>query len=1057
MKLISTDLIIRKALELRYVVVGLAFLVLLAGIMAFQRLSMEAYPDFTNPLVRVITMYPGKGAEEVERLITIPLEKELNGIPGETKLRSVSLFGLSVVYVTFQDGTSSQVNRQQVLERLAMADLPDDAKPELDPDASPIGEIYRYTLQSDYYNPMTLKALQDWQLEKAFRQIPGVIDVTSFGGPQKNYKVNIDLGRLKAYKLTVIQVFDAIRNANATTGGNYIENNGQAYIIRGLGLLKNQADLTDVVISANEQGTPIRVGDVARISIGPGHRIGQVGKNHDDDVIEGIVLMRRGEDVSKVTNALYEHLPAIQAALPEGVRLVPLYDRLELVRNTMETISHNVAEGIVLVVVVLLLFMFNIRSALIAATVIPLSLLAAFLMLEFCHIPANLLSLGAVDFGIIVDGTVIMVEHIHHRLAGQKHSLSTKERLQLVIRSAQEVGKPILFSTLIIVLAFLPIFSFDGVAGKLFRPLAFTMNFALLGALVMTLTVIPVLCWFFLAQKPIQDSKSPVLSIARKVYRPLLMKAFRYPFHLIGGISLTLLLSLFLFTRIGSEFLPALDEGNIWLRVTVLPTSVSLEQSVQIAHQIREKMTHYPEVKNVVSQIGSPDDGTDPNNPSNIEFLVDLLPAKKWRPVWHEDKQKLVEAMDRDLDEIPGILTTFSQYIQDNVDEAIAGAKGPIVAKVYGPDLDILQGLGDRIAALMNQVPGTVDISGDKILGQPQYQIAVDRNKANRYGVNVDDVAKVIETAIGGKRATQILEGEQRFNVIVRLDTPYRSSSAALRNVLVGTPSGALIPLSEVANLTAASGATVIPRSDNSRVITVKAAARGRDLGGVVTDAQQLIAEKLKLPSGYRLVWGGQYENQREANARLAVAIPITLVLIFLFLFILFRNAVEALVAMAPIPLTLIGGIAALAATGTYFSASAGVGFIAAMGVSVQNGVVMLSYMKHLQNRRIDVYSAAFKGGLAKLSPVLMAGSLAILGLIPAAISNGIGSQSQKPFAIVIIGGLFSSTLLTIFVIPVLYALIQRGVRKQNNIHPLEIQQERASDHETAISQTVFD
>lgn len=1050
MKWISTDHIIRKALEFRYIVVAFALLLLMAGVWAFQNLSMEAYPDFTSPLVRVITMYSGKGAEEVERLVTIPLEKELNGIPGETKLRSVSLFGLSVVYVIFEDGADTKMVRQQVLERLAMANLPDDAKPELDPDASPVGEIYRYTLQSDYYDPMTLKALQDWQLEKAFRQIPGVIDVTSFGGPRKTYQVSLDLGRLKAYNLTVMQVFNAIRNANATTGGNYIENNGQAYVIRGLGLLKDRDDLADVVISANERGTPIRVGDVAKLSVESGYRLGQVAKNHDDDVVEGIVLMRRGEDVSRVTSALYEKLPEIQASLPDGIRLVPLYDRLELVRNTIETISHNVAEGIVLVVAVLLLFMFNVRSALIAATVIPLSLLFAFLLLHVCHIPANLLSLGAVDFGIIVDGTVIMVEHIHHRLAQQKRLLPPVERLRFLIRSAQEVGKPILFSTLIIVLAFLPIFSFDGVAGKLFRPLAFTMNFALLGALVMTLTVIPVLCWFFLTAKPLQKSKSPVLSLAQKWYHPLLVKAFRYPAHLMGGIGLALLLSVFLFTRIGSEFLPALDEGNIWLRVTVLPTSVSLEQSIQIARKIRQRLMRYPEVKNVVSQIGSPDDGTDPNNPSNIEFLVDLMPAREWRPIWSKNKQQLVESMNRNLQAIPGIITTFSQYIQDNVDEAIAGAKGPIVAKVYGSDLAVLQNLGNRISALMAQIPGMVDISGDKILGQPQYQISVDRDKANRYGINVDDIAKVIETAVGGKVATQILEGEQRFNVLVRLDKPYRSSSAALHHVLMGAPNGALIPLSEVANLVVANGATFIPRSDNSRVVTVKAAARGRDLGGVVQDAQQLIARELKLPEGYRLIWGGQYENQRQANERLSVAIPVTLALIFLFLFTLFRNTSEALMAMAPIPLTLIGGVSALALTGTYFSASAGVGFIAAMGVSVQNGVVMLSYIKQLHKSRMGSYNAAFRGGLAKLSPVLMAGTLAILGLIPAAISNGIGSQSQKPFAIVIIGGLFSATLLTIFVIPALYVLVQKTARKKQT-NPLPISTE-ALPHEAAMS-----
>jgi heavy metal efflux system protein len=1023
---LSINSLITQALKRRYIVVAFALLLLGGGFIAFKTLSLEAYPDFTDPRVRVITLLPGKGAEEVERTVTVPLEKELNGIPGETNLRSLSIFGLSVVTITFQDGTVSTQARQLVNERVGNADLPDGVKPGLDPDASVIGEIYRYTLESNYYDPMTLKATEDWQLEKAFRQIPGVIDVTSFGGPTKTYQVNVDPGRLKAYNLSVTQVYDAIAKSNATTGGNYIENNGQAYVVRGLGLLKNADDLGDVVVMADEKGgTPIRVRDVAKIQVGSGVRLGQVGKNRQDDVVQGIVLMRRGEDPAQVIQHLYEKFPEIQKTLPKGITLTPLYDRTELLRRTLDTIGHNVAEGIVLVIVVLLLFLFEVRSALIAATVIPLALLFAFILLNVFRIPANLLSLGAVDFGIIVDGTVVMVENIYRRLAHEGHDLSPMDRVQLTLEAAKDVGKPILFATSIIVTAFLPIFAFDGVAGKLFRPLAFTMNFALVGAVLVSLTVIPVLCSFFLTHKPIVERESPILYWAERIYAPLLKFNLRRPWILLGGSALAFAVSVFLFLNTGSEFLPNLDEGNIWLRVTVLPTSVSLEHSVDVARQIRLKLIKYSEVTNVVSQVGSPDDGTDANNPSNIEFLVDLKTSENWRPQWQGSKEKLIESMDHDIETIPGILTTFSQYIQDNVDEAIAGAKGEVAIKVYGADLNVLQKIGDQIAALVAATPGMKDVADDKMLGQPQYQIQIDRNEADRYGLNTADIESIIETAIGGKVATQIVEGERKFNVLVRFDRPYRSSSAALENILVPTIDGRKIPLATVARITTSQGATLIQRSDNARLVTIKANVRGRDLGSAVADAQQKIRDQVKIPEGYRIVYGGQYENQQKANSRLAVAIPVTVFVIFMLLYASFGSTKEALIVMTAVPLAAIGGVVGLWSTGTYFSVSAGVGFIAAAGVSVQNGVIILSYIKQLRREGLPPLKAVILGSMTRLRPVLMAGTVAILGLIPAALSNGIGSQSQKPFAIVIIGGLLSATLLTIFVLPVLYALVE--------------------------------
>jgi cobalt-zinc-cadmium resistance protein CzcA len=1025
-KKFSLNGLISATLKHRYLTLAAGALLILLGIFAYQTMSLEAYPDFTNPLVRIITLYPGKGAEEVERMVTIPLEKEFNGIPGETNLRSASLFGLSVVYVTFEEGTESFRARQQVLERLNGADIPDDAKPQLDPDASPIGEVYRYTLESKYFDPMTLKAIQDWQMEKAFRQIPGVIDVTSFGGPVKTYQVSVDPGRLKAYNLTVLQVFDAIKASNTTTGGNYIANNGQAYVVRGLGLLKGVEDLNNVIVATYSSGTPIRVKDVADISIVPGNRLGQVGKDGQGDVVEGIVLMRRGENPSQVIENLYQKLPIIQSTLPQGVKLVPLYDRMELIRRTLDTIGHNIVDGVVLVIIVLLLFLFEVRSALIATVVIPIALLFAFILLNVFHIPANLLSLGAVDFGIIVDSTVVMVEHLYHELIVRGKDMTPQERLGLVAQSAQEVGRPILFATAIIAVAFLPIFAFDGVAGKLFRPLAFTMNFALLGAVICTLTIIPVLCWFFLGQKPIKHRESPVFVAVEKAYHPFLKITMNHPILTLGLMAIPVIISIVMFTGIGTEFLPSLDEGNIWLRVTVLPSSVALDQSQGIANEVREKLMHYPEVKNVVSQVGAPDDGTDPNNPSNIEFLVDLKLAKEWCPKWHENKEELIASMSKDLSVMPGILTNFSQYIQDNVDEAIAGAKGQVVVKVYGNNLDVLQKLGVQIGKLLDQVPGMVDIASDKLVGQPQYQIEVDRAEANRYGINVEDITKMIETAIGGKISSQLVEGEKRFNIVVRFKKSFRSSQEALENLLITTDDKTQVPLSEVAHLRVKTGANMIFRSENSRIIVIKGNVRDRDLGSVVTDGKALIEKNVKLPPGYTLKWSGQFENQQRANARMSVAIPLTMLAIFLLLFATFGNLQEALMGMVPIPLTMIGGITALWVTHTYFSVSAGVGFIAAMGVSVQNGVVILSYIKQLTGRGMGSYMAAMTGAKAKIRPVVMAGTVAILGLIPAAISNGIGSQSQKPFAIVIIGGLFTATILTLFAVPVVYSFAHR-------------------------------
>ncbi len=1022
------DALISITFRNRYVTALAALLLLGIGYWAFKTLEREAYPEFTAPKVRVITILPGKGSEEVERLVTVPLEKELSGIPGEVSLRSTSIFGLSVVSINFDESKLTSLARQEVLERIGKADIPDTAKPQLDPDAGAVGEIYRYTVESKYYSAMERKSIEDWQLEKAFRQIPGVIDVTSFGGPTKTYQVNVDPDRLKAFGLTLDQVYQAIANSNATTGGNYIENNGKAYVVRGIGLLRNINDINRIVITATPgTGIPILVRDVARVDIGAGVRLGQFGKNGDDDAVMGIVLMRRGENPSTVIERLYDKFPEIQKSLPKGITLEPLYDRNGLVNETLDTIGHNVAEGIVLVVAVLILFLFDITSGLVTAAVIPLALLFAFICLNVFRIPANLLSLGAIDFGIIVDGAVVMVENSFRILSEEGRDLSREERNQLVLEGAKQVGKPILFATTIIIAAFVPIFAFEGVAGKLFRPLAFTMNFALLGAVLVSLTVIPVLVSFFMTRKPLVERESPVIGIARKLYAPSLRWTVSNPWVVILGSFGALACAIILFLNTGSEFLPALDEGNIWLRATVIPTSVSLENSVDVAHTIRTIIAKYPEVKNVTSQSGSPDDGTDPNLFSNIEFLVDLKPSSQWRSEFHGNKEELIAAMNKELDILPNVIYNFSQYIQDNVDEAISGAKGEVGIKIYGPDIKTLQKIGDQVTSIVSSIPGMVDVADTQQLGQPQYEIVVDRDAASRYGVNVSDIDSLVETAIGGKVATQLVEGERRFNVLVRFDKPFRSSEAALDNLLIDPP-GPIgpVPLTQLAHVEAVSGASVINREANSRLMIVKANVRGRDLGSAVIEAQQKVQSQVTLPEGYRMVWGGQYEYQQQANARLLLVIPLTLGLIYTILLFAFGSWRNALLILVAVPLAAIGGIVGLFVTHTYFSISAGVGFIALSGVAVQNGVILVSYINQLRkDQGLPIGKAVLEGALTRMRPVLMTATVAILGLLPAALSNGIGSQSQKPFAIVIIGGLISATLLTLLVLPALYNLVE--------------------------------
>ena len=1014
---------ILKLLQNRGIVVAFVLALLWAGFYAHEKLPLEAYPDVANMQVRVITQVPGKAAEEVERLVTIPIEKELNGIPHAEAPRSISIFGLSVITITFDDNVPSYVARQQVLEKINQADIPSNIQPQLDPDASPVGEIYRYTVEGKEWSAAARKEWQDWYLARRFKSVQGVVDVTGFGGPTKAFLVELDPDRLRALNLSQAQVINAITNSNGSTGGSYIVENGQDYMVRGLGLLHSVEDIQNVVLSSTDQGVPILLKDVAKVRIGERVRLGQVGKNEDEDAVEGIVLMRRGENPSYAVDNLEKAWKDIQKGLPSGMQMVPLYDRLALVRKTSETIAHNVAEGIFLVVVILMLYLFQVRSALIASIAIPLALATAMVLLNIFHMPANLLSLGAIDFGIIVDASIIMVENIIRHLSGLDQK-EPEKIMAVVYNAAVEVARPILFATTIIFVTFLPIFTFEKVEGKLFRPLAYIMNFHLLGGVAAAMFVVPVLCYIVFSRKLPSNRESPIMHKALDIYKPLLRWSMnnRFKVALIGLGAI--LFSLIGFSVMGAEFLPELEEGNIWLRVTILPTSVSLDKAALLANEIRKTLRTYPEVTNVVSQVGTPDDGTDPNNYSNIEFFVDLKPQSEWNTKY-KTKQDLVNAINTKLlMEKPGLLYNFSQYIKDNMDEAIAGVKGELGIKIYGPDLYVDSELGRQIQKLLENVPGMVDLASDRILGQPQLLVDIDREKAARYGVNTSDILDIVETSIGGRVITELIEGERRFAVLLRFQKSYRDDVSDVGNILVSTPSGIRIPLSQLAEIKESHGATAILRDKNERRVAVKANIRGRDLVSAVHDAQKLVAQYVHLPDGYRIAWAGQFERAQHAMGRLLVVIPITLLLIFALLYIAFGSARLAFLVLLTVPLATPGAVLALLLTHTHFSISAGVGFIALTGVAVQNGVILVSLVNQLLKEGLEAKDAIARSALTRMQPALMTTTVAVVGLIPAALSTAIGAQSQRPFAIVIVGGLIPGILLSLMVLPAMYEFI---------------------------------
>jgi cobalt-zinc-cadmium resistance protein CzcA len=1025
--------IVDFALRERLLVSGLGILLLVWGGISFYKLPVEAYPDVANTWVQVITQWPGRAAEEVEQQVTIPIEAQANGVSHLTHLRSVSLFGLSVVTLIFDDDADNLVSRQQVLEKLSQITWPNGLNPTLGPDYSPVGQVYFYTVRSSNprFDITELKALEDWELEKRFKSVPNVVDVSSFGGITKEYQVLVDPNRLVSYGLSIGQVEQALAANNINAGGSFIEHGQQAFNVRALGLMKDTADIGQTVLKV-QGGTPVHVRDVAVVRQGPMIRLGQIGKAirvsdqrvvDDDDVVEGIVLMRKGAEFDSTIDGIHDKVKDLnEHFLPSGVKIVPHLDRGDLVKFTTHTVLHNLTEGIVLVVVILFFFLGNVRSALIVACTIPFSLLFASILLDLRHIPANLLSLGALDFGMVVDGAVVMVENILRHVERTEENLTLLERIS---RAAHEVQRPVFYAIGIIITAYLPIFTLEHVEGKLFRPMAWTVAFALLGALVFSMLLAPVLS-SFLFRKGAREWHNPGLAWMERMYRRQLLWCIGRRRLTIGLAAAALAGSLYLAASgaIGSEFLPHLDEGAIWARGT-LASSLGPTTSAEVTRKARRIFASFPEVTQVVSQLGRPDDGSDATGFFNTEYFVDLKPHEQWRPQFHS-KDELIEAMNAEVSKIPGVLWNFSQPIADNMEEAMSGVKGQLAVKLYGPDLKHLEASAEEIVNVMKTVPGIADLGVFRVVGQPNLNLVVNRKKADRFGINVADVQDAVETAVGGKAVSQILQGERRFDLVVRYQQQFRQTPEDIAAIRILAPSGERVSLGQLCDIGIEDGASMIYREAGSRYIAIKYSVRERDLGSTVEEAIRKVDQGVKLPEGYRLEWAGEYESQKRSQQRLAVIVPITVLMIFIILYTVFHSLKWSMLIMANIALAPIGGVWALYGTGTHFSVSSGVGFLALFGVSVQIGLIMVEYINQLRNRGVPIVDAAVAGAVRRLRPIMMTMLVATLGLLPAATSHGIGSDSQRPFAIVIVGGLIVTLLMSVLLLPTIYVVVAR-------------------------------
>ena len=1027
------------ALDNRFLILALAILLLLWGAISFHNLPVEAYPDVANNYVQIITQWPGRAAEEVEQQVTVPIEIQMNGMPHLEHLRSVSLFGLSSVMLIFDDGSSNDWNRQKALERLSAVTLPNGITPQMGTDWSPVGQIFWYTLKSTNpkYDLMELKSIEDWTLEKQFKSVPNVVDVVSFGGTTREYQVRVDPTKLVAYGLSIAQVEQQIANNNTNAGGSFLEAGLQQINVRAVGLFTNVLDIEQTVIMT-KNGAALRVRDIATVAQGPKIRLGQIGKAihrldgtivDNNDVVEGIVLLRKGANSDDTLAGIHAKVKELnEHILPPGVKIVPFLDRSDLVHYTTHTVLRNLTEGILLVSIILFLFLGNLRGSLIVALTIPFSLLFASICLSLKNIPANLLSLGALDFGMVVDGAVVMVENIvRHLTHSEKTTKTTIERIR---DAAYEVQRPVFYAIAIIITAYMPIFTLQRVEGRLFKPMAWTVAFALLGALLFSMLIAPVLSSVFF-KDGVREWHNPVMDYLKRSYRNSVRWAIEHRLVTVGAAGFALCVALFLIFSgvIGSEFLPHLDEGAIWARGTLAPSTGPTE-GARVMNQARIVFASFPEVTQVVSQVGRPDDGTDTTGFFNTEYFVDLVPKNKWRPVFHEDKDELIAAMDRELGKIPGVLWNFSQPISDNMEEAVSGVKGELAVKIYGDDLKPLEETADQIVAIMRNVRGIEDLGVFRVIGQPNLNFIVDRKAAARYQINVADVQDAIQTAVGGNAVSQVLQGERRYDLVIRYQAPYRDTREAIENIRLLSLSGARVSLAQLAKVETQDGASEIYREENSRYVAIKYSVRGRDLGGAVEEAIQKVNEQVKLPIGYHVDWAGEYESQKRSEKRLMIVLPLTILGIFVILYAMFSSGKWALLILANVAMAPVGGLLALLFTRTHFSVSSGVGFLALFGVSVQTGVIMLEYINQLRAAGHTIESAAIEGAVLRLRPIMMTMLVATLGLLPAALSRGIGSDSQRPFAIVIVGGLIGALLLSIFLLPTLYVWVSRDSDK---------------------------
>src|SRR5579859_3282227 len=1020
--------LVQVALRQRFLVLMLTVLLIIAGVVSFQRMPVDAYPDLAPPTVELITQWPGHAAEEVERLITLPLEVEMSGAPKMVVMRSISLYGLSDIRLTFEEGTDNYFSRQVIFQRIGDAQLPTGVTPSMAPLFSPSGLVYRYVLESPDRTPQELKTIEDWIVERAYKSVPGVADDSGLGGTVMQYQVLLDPARLYGYHLTVPQVLQALSANNSNAGGGFYSQGGQFYYVRGLGLVQNTSDIGNIVV-ASIKGTPIRIRDVGEVTIGNAPRLGKFGfqthtENHDD-AVEGVILMRRDEQTQNVLKAVAKKTEELnRSILPRDVKVRPFYDRNDLVAVTTRTVESNLFRGMVLVLIVLLFFLVSVRAAIIVALTIPLSLLFAFIVLHAHDVSANLLSIGAIDFGIIIDGTVVMVENTYRELAerrGQPYNL-----FEVILAAAKDVDRPIFYAVAVIISGYLPIYALSGPSGKLFHPMAETMSFALIGALILTLTLVPVLA-SYLFKSGVKETSNRAFEWIKSVYTRQLDWCLDHR-------RLTLVIAVLIFAStmllvpfIGGEFMPHLDEGALWVRAT-MPYTISFEESSKIVPQVRDILISYPQVTVVGSEHGRPDDGTDPTGFFNAEFYVGLKPYDD--PSWKgnlDAKDKLIAAIDKRLGAFPGIIFNYTQPAEDAVDEALTGLKSSLAVKIYGPDLAVLQEKGLEIKKILEKVPGFEELTVVRELGQPSLLIDVDRDKIARYGINVADVEAVIQAAVGGQAITQVIQGEKLFDLVVRMQPQFRSNEQQIGNLLVGTPDGQQIPISQIATIAQGNGASFIYREDNSRYIGVQYSIEGRDLQRAVEDGQAAVKRNVRLPAGYSMAWGGEYDQFLAARQQLSIVGPLAVLLIFFILFALYGNFKFPLaIALDVIMTEPVGALIALKLTHTPFSVSSILGLLALMGVSVETGIILISYINKLRLEGMDIRTATRAAALLRLRPIMMTALVACLGLLPAALSTGIGSDTQKPFAIVIVAGLVSRLFLGFFINPVLYQTMAR-------------------------------